>query len=722
MTQIYRYLVLAMALVATRVLAASESPAANNSKPNILIILADDLGWSDLGCYGSEIKTPNLDQLAADGLRFTQFYNSARCCPSRASLLTGLYPHQAGVGSMTADEGPQNPGYRGRLNHRCVTIGEVLRGAGYGTYACGKWHVGDFDPTTRGFDEFYGFFQGYAVDSWNPRMLIRLPAGRPQPHYEPGKFYATDAITEQALGFLADARKTPDRPWFVYLAYQAPHFPVQAPAEEVVKYAKVYQQGWDKIREQRLTRMKQLGLVPADTPLTPRSPIPLPSAARRHGLQTDTDTNPPWNSLDPDRQRDLAQRMAIFAAMVEHTDRDIGRILADLRAHGETDNTLIMFLSDNGACAEWDPFGFDLTLPAPDTFAPGTGINMGTPRAPNVLHRGADLARMGGPGSYLSYGSAWANACNTPWRLYKHYDHEGGISAPMIVHWPAHIQSKGELRQQPGHVIDIMATCVDVAGAKYPAERNGSAIQPMEGRSLVPAFANQPLPRDYLAFEHEGNRAIRMGKWKLVALHGQPWELYNVEQDRTELHDLAQQQPERVARMAKAWDEWADRCYVRHSDQRASGPQPVPSVRASDGTVIPTPQIAGKALTISCEVEPESPDGVLLAQGGNQQGYSLWLRNGRLVFSVRVNREVASITASETPAGRFAITAKLNRDASMQLAINGQTVAEGRAPGLIPAQPIDELSIGEDSRTAVGDYDSPHPLRGKIIKVQVKTE
>lgn len=697
--------------------AASAAPV-----PNILLILADDLGWSDLGCYGSEIQTPNLDQLAAGGLRFTQFYNAARCCPSRASLLTGLYPQQAGVGAMTADEGPQFPGYRGRLNDRCVTIAEVLRTAGYRTFASGKWHVGDFDPTTRGFDEFYGFYKGYAVDSWNPRMLIRFPAGRPQPSFEPGKFYATDAITDQALGFLADARQTPQRPWFLYLAYQAPHFPLQAPADEVAKYAQVYQQGWDRIREQRLARLKQRGLVPGDTPLPPRSLIPLPAAARRHGLQADTDTNPPWDSLAADRQRDLAQRMAIFAAMVEHMDRDIGRVLADLGAHHEVDNTLILFLSDNGACAEWDPFGFDLTLPAPDTFPPGTGINMGTPNAPNVLHRGTDLARLGGPGSYLSYGSAWANAGNTPWRLYKHYDHEGGISAPLIVHWPARIPAKGELRRQPGHIIDIMATCVEVSGAKYPTERNGVAIQPMAGRSLVPTFANQPLARDYLAWEHEGNRAIRRGHWKLVALQGQPWELYDLEHDRTELHDLAKDQPERVTRMAQAWNAWADRCDVRRPDRPGSGQQAPPPARASDGTVVPTPQIAGKALTISCEVEPTANEGVVLAQGGNQQGYALWLHDGRLVFSVRINGQVKSIVAAETPPGRFSVTAKLTRDAVMELIIDGRFVAEGKAPGLIPSQPIDELSIGADSRTAVGEYAAPNPLQGKIERVRVQAE
>ncbi len=685
--------------------AAAAEPNTHRAQPNILIILADDLGWSDLGCYGGEIQTPNIDSLAKDGLRFTQFYNFARCCPSRAALLTGLYPHQAGVGSMTADEGPNSPGYRGRLNDRCVTIAEVLRTAGYRTFMSGKWHVGDFDPTTRGFDEFYGFYKGYAVDSWNPRMLIRLPEGRPPPKFEKGEFYATDAITDEALQFLTAAQKTKDRPWFLYLAYQAPHFPLQAPAVDIAKYTKLYEKGWDDIRARRLARSKELGLVPPSTVLPPRSLIPLPSAARRHGLETGSDVNPAWDSLSRDRQIDLAHRMAIFAAMVDHMDRQIGRVFSALKANDAWNNTLILFLSDNGACAEWDPFGFDLTLPPPESFAPGTGINMGTPGAPNILHRGEDLARLGGPGTYISYGSGWANACNTPWRLYKHYDFEGGISAPLIAHWPEGIEAKGAIRQQPGIITDLMATCADVAGAHYPTEKNGVDIQPMEGRSLVPAFKDQPIARDYMAWEHEGNRAIRQGPWKLVALHNEPWELHDIRNDRTELHNVASEHPRLVARLSKQWHDWAERCFVRI-------PGPV------------TPQIANKPLTITCLVQPEpgATDGVILAQGGNQQGYSLWLHNGKLAFSVRVNRRVTSIESGDIPSGAFRVSARLSRDGSMELAADGRTLAAGKAPGLIPVQPIDELSVGQDSQSAVGEYRSLSPLRGSVQDVRIITE
>ncbi|MEI6467533.1 MAG: sulfatase-like hydrolase/transferase, partial [Verrucomicrobiota bacterium] len=322
-------------------------------KPNILIILADDLGWSDLGCYGGEIRTPNLDSLAAGGLRFTQFYTSTRCCPSRASLLTGLYPHQAGVGLMTSDQaakypgagdqGEEFPGYRGALNANCVTIAQVLKPAGYRTAAAGKWHVGDSEPPTkRGFDDFYGFVGGYGVDSWEPRMMTRLPEGRPQRSYASGEFFATDAITDHALDFLADMRKSGE-PWFLYVGYQAPHFPVQSKRDDMTGYPQIYAQGWDNIREQRLARQKQIGLLPESTTLPPRSKITHPVASKRLGSWTDDGNNPAWDSLPADRRADLAQRMAVFAGMVSGMDRNIGRLIADLRARGQLDNTLILF-------------------------------------------------------------------------------------------------------------------------------------------------------------------------------------------------------------------------------------------------------------------------------------------------------------------------------------------------------------------------------------------
>src|SRR5690606_38431640 len=402
------------------------------NKPNILFILTDDLGYSDLGCFGSEIKTPNLDQLAMNGVRFTQMYNSARCCPSRASLLTGLYPHQAGVGLMTEDR--ETPGYRGFLKDESVTLAEVLKTGGYKTYMSGKWHVGKQGPIKRGFDEFYGLLGGF-TSFWDEKDYSRLPNDRPKRHYAEGEFYATDAITDYAIDFLEDARKD-DRPYFLYLSYNAPHFPLQAPKDEIAKYEQVYEKGWDAIREERLARMKQLQIIEDELELTPRSEY----WDRDREIQG---TNPAWDSIDPDRKKDLVKRMAIYAAMVDRMDQNVGRVLENIREHGELDNTLIIFCSDNGACAEWDPWGFDNWI-----------------TTSNFLDRNADLERMGEADRYNSYGSAWANASSTPLRMYRHYGHEGGISTPMIAHWPEVIKRKGDIDQRPGHFIDFMATFV----------------------------------------------------------------------------------------------------------------------------------------------------------------------------------------------------------------------------------------------------------------------
>jgi arylsulfatase len=506
-----------------------------NKRPNILVILADDLGWSDLGCYGGEIHTPNLDKLSQGGVRFTQFYNGARCCPARASIMTGLYPHQVGMGNMTSQKPRTDfPGYAGVLNDRNVTVPEVLKKAGYSTWMAGKWHLGAPGPVGRGFDEYYGMVHGF--DSfWDSSKYTRLPADRKARVYPEGQFYATNAITDHALDFLGEARKRPD-PFFFYLAYNAPHFPLHAPKDAIDKYMPVYEKGWDHVREKRFERMREMGLIRKEWKFTPRSVIP----ANRFNRQTGWagKTNPAWDSIEPDRRKDLARRMSIFAAMVEIMDRNIGRVIEDLRKNKQLDDTLVLFLSDNGACAEWDPWGFDKS----------SGPQ-------NELHRGDDLAKMGQPGTYHSYGSGWANACNTPWRLYKHYNHEGGITSPLVAHWPAGIKRRNAIDHQVGHIIDVMPTCVELAGAKYP-----QSMPPMEGRSLASALGGKPVERGPIFWEHEGNRAIRSGKWKAVALDPTGnWELYDMEADRTEMNDVAAQHPERVKTMVRQWEEWAKR-------------------------------------------------------------------------------------------------------------------------------------------------------------------
>lgn len=504
--------------------------AAGAPRPNLLLILADDLGYCDLGCYGGEIATPNLDKLAAGGVRFTQVYNCARCCPSRASLLTGQYPHAVNFAGMT-----------GSLPPNCLTLPEVLRAAGYRTYMAGKWHLGRPGPIARGFDEYFGMLGGFG-SHWNEKLFTRLPDKRPTRTYPADGFYSSDAITDYALDFLADARKTP-KPFFLYLAYTAPHFPLHAPKDDIARYADVYAKGWDAIRQERYARMKKLGLLDDGWPLSPRSGIPANRFADQTGWSGKE--NPAWESIASDRRADLTRRMAVFAAMVDRMDRNVGRVVDDLTASGQLDNTLIFFLSDNGACAEWDPWGFDHN----------TGPE-------NQLHTGEALAAMGGPGTYHSYGSGWANACNTPWRLYKHYGHEGGVSTPLIVHWPAGCARRGAIDNTLGHIFDLLPTCAEAAKAAYPKKVEGRDILPAEGRSLLPALAGQATPERALFFEHEGNRGVRQGAWKLVSLDGKPWELYNIQSDRSELRDLASQQPERVNEMAAAWNAWAQRCGV----------------------------------------------------------------------------------------------------------------------------------------------------------------
>jgi arylsulfatase len=493
-------------------------------KPNILYVLADDLGFSDLGCYGGEIKTPTLDSLAAGGVRLTQFYNTGRCCPSRAAILTGQYPHRVGLGHMTTNDLGQ-PGYRGVVSSEAQTIAQVLKSAGYRSFMSGKWHLGTPDPTQHGFEEFYGTLVS-AKRFFDQDHLIRMPAGRKARQYADGEFYATDAVTDHALDFLKLARETPEKPWFLYLAYNAPHFPLHAPSEGIAKYKDRYHGGWDKLRAARLARMKELGIVPAHTQLSKRSHW------RNYG-ETKIGVNPAWDTLPEDRRLDLARRMAIYAAMIDRLDQQLGRIISDLKAAGEFENTLIVFTSDNGACFEWDPFGFDIV-----------SSNQ------NILHKGAMLDEMGQPGTFHSVGSGWANSSNTPWRLYKHFNHEGGIASPGIVHWPTGLKEKaGSINHQPAHIIDLLPTAVAVSGARY----NGKLSLP--GTDLMQQL-NTGGEERMLFFEHQGNRAVRSGRWKLVALDDQPWELYDFNIDRIEMNDLASKHPARVQKMAAAWHQW----------------------------------------------------------------------------------------------------------------------------------------------------------------------
>ncbi len=489
------------------------------AKPNIIVILADDMGYSDIGCYGGEIPTPNLDALAKGGLRFTEFYNTGRCCPTRASLLTGLYQHQAGIGHMNEDDGL--PGYVGHLNDRCVTLAEVLKPAGYFTAMTGKWHVGQdagVTPWGRGFERNLTAPAGgfYGADSPRAKLYLNGEKIANDDPRLPEDWYTTDLWTDFGIRFIDEAISE-KKPFFLYLAENAPHFPLQAPAEDIAKFRHgIYQQGWDKLREARYERQKAMGLIDPKWELSPR----------------DEDVRA-WDSLSAEEKDRFDHIMSIYAACVWHMDLAIGKLVAALKEKGVYDDTLILFMSDNGGNAEGGPQG---------------RLNGKNP---------------GGAGSTVFCGQSWANLENTPNRLYKHFNHEGGISTPLIAHWPAGISAKDEFRTQPAHLIDIMATVADFGGATYPKEFGGKEILPMEGRSLRPAFENKPLERDAIFWEHEGNAAIRTGDWKLVreGLRG-AWELYDLKADRTETHDLAAQEPDRVERMDALWTAWAERADV----------------------------------------------------------------------------------------------------------------------------------------------------------------
>ena len=527
------------------------------TRPNIILILADDMGYSDLGCYGSEIRTPNLDRLAASGLRFSQMYNSARCCPSRASLLTGLNPHQTGVGHMMDALGPDS--YQGYLNQNCATIADTLRAGGYATYMSGKWHVGGrynlLDdsrweelkggieypiPTQRGFDRFYGIVAGSA-NYFFPRLLMEDDRFI---ELDPNGYYFTDAITDNAVKMLdenaaansaASANGGDEKPFFLHVTYTAPHWPLHAHEEDIARYEGKYRDGWDTLRTNRHEELKASGILSDKWEISPRN--------ASAGAWQD-ESNKDWEDL----------KMATYAAMIDRMDQGIGRILDKVREMGAEENTLVMFLSDNGGCAEF--LAEDTQRPEPSQYASpnpdGTPIKMG-----NIV------GQRPGPGdTFMSYDLPWANASNSPFRLFKRWTHEGGISTPFIVNWPERIKEPG-IVHEPTHISDIAATCIEAAGAQYPTELNGNAITPIEGVSFLDAINTGAWKRNLpIYWEHEGSRAVRIENWKLVAEVDGDWELDDMDEDRTELSNLVEANAPKADEMIALYDVWAERCGV----------------------------------------------------------------------------------------------------------------------------------------------------------------
>jgi arylsulfatase len=531
-------------------------PAAE--KPNIIVMLVDDMGFSDIGAYGSEIPTPNLDRLAAGGVKFTQFYNTARCCPTRAALMTGLYSHQAGMGWMTTDFGPKFPGFRGRLLEDRITIPEVLKPAGYFTAMTGKWHLGQgSNPPAKRFDRSLqgmagGFYYPNAGGNADPRLVLNGRRLGTNSSELPPTWYSTDLWTDFGLRFIDEALAV-KKPFFLYLAHNAPHFPLQADAADIARFRGQYQAGWDAISAARHRKQVELGLIEKSWQ----------KAARPEEVQA-------WDSLSDPEQDHFDHLMAIYAACVWRIDRSVGALLDGLKQRGVFDNTLILFMSDNGGNAE--------------------GGVSGTARGPGEL---------GSANSTVFCGESWAWMQNTPFRKFKHYTREGGIASPLIAHWPAGIKARGEWRTEPAHLIDIMATCLDVGGAKYPEEYQGRPLPGIEGVSLRPAFENRPTGRTQPIFwEHEGHAAIRDGDWKLYrAGYDASWELFNLKADRTEQNNVAGAHADKVKKLAAQWDAWATRANVKPWHEGIGYPrkagQPVPGKKKKGGGKKATAQQPG---------------------------------------------------------------------------------------------------------------------------------
>ncbi|WP_157558124.1 arylsulfatase [Niabella aurantiaca] len=525
------------------------SGTAQSKRPNIVLILADDLGYSDVGCYGGEIATPHIDRLAANGVRYASFYNTSRCCPTRAALLTGMYNHNAGIGEMTTNRGL--PGYRGALSENTVTLAEVLKKAGYHTAMAGKWHVSNtleqptaeaqlrwlnhqedhpfFSPVeqypvNRGFEHYFGNIWG-VVDYFDPFSLV---SGTTPIKTVPDHYYHTDAINDTAVQYIHTLSKQ-KAPFFLYVAHTAPHWPLQALPEDIRKYAHTYTAGWDAIRQARYRKMAALGLI--DTNIVKLSPREAGAASWELNRHKDWD----------------ARAMAVHAAMVDRMDQGIGRIIAALKQEGKLDNTLIIFLSDNGASPE-------------NAMAYGPGFDRpGATRMGDPIRYPVNKGAMPGPQTtFASIGAAWANVANTPYRFAKASSFEGGVHTPMIACWPKGIKGKGRVSRTTGHVIDFMATFLELAKADYPETYNGRTIRPMQGMSLVPSFKHSGARSSRLLFnEHFGARYVRDGNWKLVAAPGKPWQLFDLQQDASELHDLSARYPEQVKRLGALWEEWA---------------------------------------------------------------------------------------------------------------------------------------------------------------------
>lgn len=699
--------------------------------PNIVVVVLDDVGFADLGCYGSEIRTPALDGLAASGLRYSNFRTCAMCSPTRASLMTGLNHHSAGMGWL-ADIDSGYPGYRGDMTLEAATLAEVLRDAGWTTLHVGKWHVnlaasnglnGPYHnwPTNRGFDRAY-WFQGHSTDYFHPSELVDGVAPIDPPLHD--DFFANDDLTDRAIAFVRTQKAlAPDKPFYLQLCYPAAHSPLQVRPRDRDAYKGTYDAGWDAIRAARLGKQQKLGLVPETTQLPPLSP----------GAE-------PWDELDATQQRVYARYMELYAGLMTNLDANIGRFLASLDEAGLRENTMVVVFSDNGGSAEGTPTG------TPNVFASALG-------RPVTVEGAAKLYdEMGEDTTFPHYPVGWACTSNTPFRMYKQYTHLGGIADPLIVSWPKKIGAHGEIRQRFVHVIDLYPTILEAAGVKRPEVYRGRKLKPLEGASIAATFANaEAATRTSQYFELGGQRSYLDGNWRLVTRHerGAPfendvWELYDLSSDPNEMNDLAAKNPEKVKELLAKWNADAEKFGVFPLDDRnfvvklaqdrqrhglRSDWEFLPPIDSISAHVAPF--VSGFTHEISAEIvrPPGKGNGVIVAQGSKHAGYTLWIRDGHLVYEQNMVPWLEAFESVETlPDGPMTVRyvqtmTKRPFEGNGALYVNDRKLAEYTFQRILLATSYDGFSIGSDMGNQVSlKYHDANPFQGTIKRVRIKVD
>lgn len=716
-------------------------PKPREGSPNVLVILLDDVGFAQLGCYGSSIRTPNFDRLAANGLRYRDFHTTAVCSPTRASLLTGRNPHSCGVG-LIQEAATGYPGYDGSMPKSIAFISEILLSKGYATLALGKWHLTSANecaagastarwPLSRGFERFYGFLGG-KTSQWAPALVRDNHCIEPPARPEEGYHLNAD-LANQAIAQITDLRAvTPEKPFFMYYCPGAGHSPHHVEQEWIDGYRGHFDMGWDRWREEVFSRQREMGIVPPHTQLCPR-----PEQVKE------------WGSLSDETKRLYARQMEVYAGFLEQTDHHVGRVLSFLEQTGDLENTLVILASDNGASAEGGEHGqFNSTQFANRVEA-------------SVAEQLEHLDEWGGVKSYPNYAWGWAWAGNTPLRRWKRYLHQGGMSDPLIVHWPKGIAARGEVRSQYVHVVDVVPTILEVLGIEEPSVVNGAAQRPIEGVSFANSFNDPQAPtkKQVQYYEMIGSRAIWMDGWKAVVeqpqgdylteemLAQQRWELYHVAEDFSESVDLADQYPEKLATLIDQWWVEAGKYNVLPLDSRLQSrmSERKPSNRPNDKEFVYFPggaplfdlaavDVKNRSHTISADVEiPTSgAEGVLLAHGSWFAGYSFYVKDQRLHYVHNyLGLAEYKVSSIETlPPGKLVLSMRFTRTGENQgrvsLHIDSRKVGEGDIPRTVPhviEMSSEGLCCGWDSGLPVTpDYNAPFRFTGSISRVLVQVE